>query len=450
MMLNINTDSILEQIQAALEKNDVNSALKVLEDLRTPDQAEVFYELEDDEKMALLPHLDPSVSADILEELEDEEVAELVSALDSESAVRILDEMDPDEAADFLNDVSNEQAETYLSQMENPEDVRPLLLHPDDSAGGLMTSEFIALRTRMKASDAINVLRTYKPDSEEIYYLFVVTADDVLAGVIGLRDLITAGPDVRLEEIMDTQVVAVNAGTDQEECARIIQKYDLLALPVVDFSRKLIGVITVDDVIDVLEEETTEDFQRLGGAQPLDQSYLHTGTWTIAKKRIGWLLLLFLTSSLTGTVIRMFEVELAAVVALTYFIPLLIGTGGNAGSQTTSTIIRALATGDIDLSDAMYSLWHELRVGLLLGLGMAVFAYIRAITWGTSPELAFTVAFSIIVIVVWANASGAILPLLAARLKIDPTVVSGPVMSTLVDATGLFIYFSIAKIVIGL
>ncbi len=450
MMLNINTDTILAQIQAALERDDVNSALKVLEDLRTPDQAEVFYELEDEEKIALLPHLDPSVSADILEELEDEEVAELVSQLDSDSAVRILDEMDPDEAADFLGDVSYEQAENYLAQMENSEEVRPLMIHADDSAGGLMTSEFIALRTRMRAADAIDVLRTYKPDSEEIYYLFVVDSKDILSGVIGLRDLITSSPDVLLEEIMDSQVVSVNAGTDQEECARIIAKYDLLALPVVDLSHKLIGVITVDDVIDVMEEETTEDFQRLGGAEPLDQSYLNTGTWTIAKKRIGWLLLLFLTGSLTGTVMRMFEAELAAVVALAYFIPLLIGTGGNAGSQTTSTIIRALAVGDLDISDALFSLWHELRVGLILGLGMSIFAYIRAVTWGTSSELAFAVAFSIIAIVIWANASGAVLPLLAARLKIDPTVVSGPVMSTLVDATGLFIYFTIAKAVIGI
>lgn len=448
-MLTINTDTILAQIQAALEKNDVNSALKVLEDLRTPDQAEVFYELEDDEKIALLPHLDPSVSADILEELEDEEVAELVSQLDSDSAVRILDEMDPDEAADFLGDVSREQAENYLAQMENPQEVRPLMIHADDSAGGLMTSEFIALRTRMRAGDAINVLRTYKPDSEEIYYLFVVDSEDVLSGVIGLRDLIISDPNVILGEIMDPQVVSVNAGTDQEECARIIAKYDLLALPVVDSSRRLIGVITVDDVIDVLEEETTEDFQRLGGAEPLDQSYLNTGTWMIAKKRIGWLLLLFLTGSLTGTVMRMFEAELAAVVALAYFIPLLIGTGGNAGSQTTSTIIRALAVGDMDVSDGLVSLWHELRVGLILGLGMSGFAFIRAITWGTTPQLAFAVAFSIIAIVIWANASGAVLPLLAARLKIDPTVVSGPVMSTLVDATGLFIYFTIAKSVIG-
>ncbi len=449
-MLNINTDKILAQIQDALERDDVNSALRVLVDLRTPDQAEVFYELEDDEKIALLPHLNPSVSADILEEMEDEEVAELVSQLDSGSAVRILDEMDPDEAADFLGDVSYEQAENYLAQMENPGDVRPLMIHADDSAGGLMTSEFIGLRTRMRAADAINVLRTYKPDSEEIYYLFVVDSDDVLSGVISLRDLITSQPDVLLEEIMDPQVVSVNAGTDQEECARIIAKYDLLALPVVDFSRKLIGVITVDDVIDVLEEETTEDFQRLGGSEPLGQSYLNTGTWTIAKKRIGWLLLLFITGSLTGTVMRMFEAEMAAVVALAYFIPLLIGTGGNAGSQTTSVIIRELAVGDLDISDAMVSLWHELRVGLILGLGMSVFAYIRAITWGTTPELAFAVSFSIIAIVVWASASGAILPLLAARLKIDPTVVSGPVMSTLVDATGLFIYFTIAKTVIGI
>lgn len=447
-MLNINTESILAQIQKALEKNDVNSAMQVLEALRTQDQADIFYELADDDKITLLPFMDPSVSADIMEELEDEEVAELFNNLDSESAIRIVDEMDPDEAADLLGDMSNEQAEKILAGMENPEEVRPLLLHPDDSAGGLMTSEFIALRIKMTAADAIEVLRTYKPDSEDIYYLFVVDADDILAGVVGLRDLITADPKLHLDEIMDPQVVAVTAGTDQEECAHLISKYNLLALPVITENRKLIGVITVDDVIDVIEDETTEDFQRLGGAIPLETSYLNTGTWTIAKKRIGWLMLLFITGSLTGTVMRMFETELAAVVALSYFIPLLIGTGGNAGSQTTSTIIRALSIGDIDISDALVSLWHELRVGLMLGLGMSVFAYIRAITWGTTPGLAGAVALSIIAIVVWANMSGAVLPLLAAKLKIDPTVVSGPLMSTLVDATGLFIYFTIARLVL--
>ena len=202
--------------------------------------------------------------------------------------------------------------------------------------------------------------------------------------------------------------------------------------------------------MDVIEEETTEDIQRFGGAEPLNQAYLSTSTWVVSRKRIGWLMLLFVTESLTGTVLRYFENELATVVALSFFIPLLIGTGGNAGSQTTSTIIRALAVGDIDLSDAIKSLWHEFRVGLMLGLAMSVIAYFRALTWGSTPQLAITVAVSIMVIVIWANVLGAVLPLLAGKLKIDPTVVSGPVMSTLVDATGLFIYFTVAKLVIGL
>jgi magnesium transporter len=249
---------------------------------------------------------------------------------------------------------------------------------------------------------------------------------------------------------MDPEVITVTVGIDQEEVARLMSKYDLLALPVVDVNRKLVGVITVDDVIDVIEEETTEDIQRLGGALPLDQPYLNTSILTVTKKRIGWLLLLFLTGSLTGEVMRIFEHELTTVVALSYFIPLLIGTGGNAGSQTTSTIIRALAVGDIDIGDALHSLWHEMRVGVLLGGGMSLFAYIRAMMWGASQALALSVSLSILTIVVWANVSGAVLPLIAAKFKIDPTVVSGPVMSTLVDATGLLIYFSIAKIIIGL
>jgi magnesium transporter len=212
----------------------------------------------------------------------------------------------------------------------------------------------------------------------------------------------------------------------------------------------LLGIITIDDVVDVLEDEATEDIQRMGGAQPLDQPYLETGVFQIAKKRVGWLMLLFITEMLTGTVLRHFQDELQVVVALSFFVPLLIGTGGNAGSQTTSTIIRALAVGDVTLKDALHALWHELRTGLLLGLAMSVIAFFRALTWGTTIPLAETVSLTIFVIVVWANVLGAVLPLLAARVGIDPPIVSGPVMSTLVDATGLFIYFSIARILLGL
>jgi magnesium transporter len=436
-------------IRAALAANDLDTVVELLQGMKSPDQAEIFEELEDEDRVRIFGLLEPSESADILEEMEDIDAAELIQALPPQDAIRIVDEMEPDEAADLLGDITDEQAATILAGLDHPEEIRPLLLHPDDSAGGLMTSEFLALRRRMTAAEAIEAIRAWQPDAETIYYLYVVDGENRLSGVVSLRQLIVAQPTDRLQDIMDSEVLAVPEGTDQEEVARLMSRYDLLSLPVVDERQVLRGVITIDDVVDVLEDESTEDIQKFGGAQPLDQPYLLTRVTNVARKRIGWLLLLFLTGSLTGTVMQIFENELDSMVALAYFVPLLIGTGGNAGSQTTSTIIRALAVGEIDLGDAFWSLWHELRVGLILGVGMAVFAFIRAITWEYGYDLAVTVALAILMIVVWANALGAILPLLVARLKMDPTVVSGPVMSTLVDATGLFIYFTIARLILG-
>ncbi len=443
-------DDVLARLRAALERDDVAGATAILEALRPPDQAEIFSELEDHEQVALLPELNPADSADILEKLDDQEAAELVATLPPEAVIRIVDKMEPDEAADLLGDIAPTQAEAVLSGLEDPEEVRPLLLHPDDSAGGLMTSEFLALRRRMTAREAIEAIRQWKPEAEEIYYLFVIDRDGILAGAVSLRQLVIVEPDVRLDEIMDREVISVRAGADQEECARLMSRYDLLALPVVDPTGKLLGVVTVDDVVDVLVDEATEDIQRLGGAQPLERPYLDTGALAIARKRVGWLLLLFLTGTLTGSVMRLFENELQAVVSLAVFVPLLIGTGGNAGSQTTATIIRASAVGDVDFGDALRVWAHELKIGLVLGLAMAAAAYLRAITWEPDPALAVTVAASILGIVLWATGIGSLLPLLAVRLGIDPTVVSGPVMSTLVDATGLFIYFSIAGLILGL
>jgi magnesium transporter len=449
-MAEYDTDIVLERIQAALDSSDIPTAIQILEQLRPPDKAEIFDELDDEQQLALLPHLNPSVSADILEDISDTQAAQLVAALPTASALRIIDEMEPDEIADLLGDVESGKAQTLLEGLENPEEVRPLLIHPDESAGGLMTSEYLALRKRMTAGQAIEAIRQWQPDTESVYYLFVVDGQNQLCGVVSLRQLVVADINTRLADIMDPEVISVPAGTDQEEVARIMSHYDLLALPVINGNRKLLGVITIDDVVDVLEDEATEDIQRFGGAEPLTEPYLRTRIFSIARKRIGWLLLLFVTESLTGTVLRHFETELQTVVALAFFVPLLIGTGGNAGSQTTSTIIRAIALGEVEIRDALRALWHEFSVGLALGLGMSVVAYLRALAWCSSQGLALTVSVSILVIVIWANTLGALLPLLAARLKIDPTVVSGPVMSTLVDATGLFIYFTIAGLVIGL
>ena len=448
--INLDLDALLEQVREALEHDDLDAAITLLDGLRVPDRADIFDELDDDDQSILLPKLKPADSADILEELEDEDAARLVEALPTETAIRIIEEMEPDEAADLLGEIPSLKAETILAGLEDPEEVRPLLLHPEDSAGGLMTSEFLVLRRRMSAQDAIDALRRWQPEMETIYYLFVVDRFNHLSGVINLRQLVVADPHALIEDIMDHEVITVPVGSDQEEVARVMSRYDLLAVPVVDDQNTLLGVITVDDIIEVLEDEATEDIQRFGGAQPLEREYLDTSSWEVTRKRIGWLMLLFVTGSLTGTVMRLFETELQVVVALAVFIPLLIGTGGNAGSQTTSTIIRALAVGDIDLGDALLTLWHELRVGLVLGLGMAVVAYLLANIWGYTGGLALTVSLAVFTIVVWANGLGAVLPLLAARLRIDPTVVSGPVMSTLVDATGLFIYFSIARWILGL
>ncbi len=445
-----NTDQVLDKIQDAIERDDIQRAIQILESLRPADQGDVFDELEDKDKLSLLPQLAPGDAADILEYLDDQQAAELVEALPTDNAIRIIDEMEPDEAADVLGDLEAGKAQEILEHLDHPEEVRPLMLHSDETAGGLMTSEYLALRRRMSVADATQAIREWQPDAEMAYYLYVVDGQGVLCGIVSMRQLITADPATKLQEIMDPDVISVPSDADQEATANLLARYSLLALPVVDSDHRLVGVIAVDDVIDVMVEEATEDIQRMGGAEPLTEPYLNSTALEVVRKRIGWLLLLFITESLTGTVLRHFEGELQSVVALSFFIPLLIGTGGNAGSQTTSTIIRALALGEINLGDALKSLWHETRIGLVMGLGMSVVAYIRAITWGSTPGLALTVSLAILTIVVWANSLGAILPLLASRLKIDPTVVSGPVMSTLVDATGLFIYFTIARFVMGL
>ena len=444
-------DDVLTQIRTALEANDLTTASAVIEALRPADQAEIFSDLDDDEQAALLPKINPADAADIIEELYDEEAAEVAVQLPLQTLVRIVNEMAPDEAADLLDDLEPAQAQAVLTHLNIAHEVEHLIDYPDDTAGGLMTSSFIALQRRWTAQRAIEAIRAWRPDEETIYYLFVTDRLQRLVGVINLRQLIVADPKTMILEMMETDVISVTPETDQEECADLMSRYDLLALPVVDAENKyLLGVITIDDLVDVLQDEASEDIQRLGGAEPLDRAYLDTGVFTITRKRIGWLLMLFFTATLTGWVMDAFQTQLKAMVALTIFIPLLIGTGGNAGSQTTATIIRALAVGDVEWRDAFFIWLHEFRIGLVLGLGMAVIAFLLALFWIGVPLLALTVAVAILGIVIWATSAGSLLPLLAARVGIDPTVVSGPVMSTLVDATGLFIYFTVARLILGL
>jgi magnesium transporter len=446
----VTLEEVLEELRTALRDKDVPRAAKLVQSLRPADQADLFEELDGEDQVALFAFFDPADSADVLEEMEDSDAAALARLLDPADLADILDEMELDEAADVLGDLDPEEAAEALREMEAPGEVIRLLQYPDDTAGGLMSPPMVKLRRGWRAREAVAYLRRMAPSTQMAYYLYVTDEAGVLKGVVGLRDLVVAPPETTIEALMDPEVISVSATADQEDSARLMARYDLLALPVVSSEGVLLGVVTIDDVVDVLEEEASEDIQRFGGSEPLEMSYLDTNVVTVTQKRIGWLLVLFVTATLTGSVMRLFESELQAVVALAFFVPLLIGTGGNAGSQTTATIIRSLAIGDVRLGDGLRVWWHEMRVGLLLGLGMAAAAYVRAITWEPDAALALTVSLSILGIVVWATTVGSLLPLLVARLRLDPAVVSMPVMSTLVDATGLLIYFMVARAVLGL
>jgi magnesium transporter len=249
---------------------------------------------------------------------------------------------------------------------------------------------------------------------------------------------------------MDRSFISAPVDADQEACALLMSRYDLTALPVVDDENHLAGVITIDDIIDVIEEEATEDIQRLGGSAPLEKPYLLTSAWEITRRRVGWLLMLFVTGMLTTNVLKLFESTLSERVVLSFFIPLLIGTGGNAGSQTTSTIIRALSVGEIEKKDALKVLWHEVQVGLLLGLLVGIAGFIRAYAFDGTLEMGLTIGLAVAGIVFWSSSIGSLLPLFATLIGVDPALISGPLMSTLVDATGLFIYLSVAQGVLGI
>ncbi len=445
-------EAVLAEVRLALEAGRVEDAVRLLSDQRTADLVDVFSELEDEEQVDLLPRLETEDSADILEYLDDPEAAELAGELSDSDLVRIVDEMEPDEAADLLGDLDPERSQAILAKLHDPDEVSPLLIYQDKTAGGRMTSDLLALRRRMTVADALGSVRTSAPSSsaETLYFLYVVDRNNRLVGVTCLYDLLRADPTTLMSEVMSPDVISVQPDEDQEQVARLMGRYSLLSVPVVSADDVLLGIITHDDLVDVMEQEATEDIQKLGATQPLDRGDLETPVLTVARKRVGWLLLLFLTETLTGSVLRMYEVELAAVVSLSFFIPLLIGTGGNAGSQTTSTIIRSLALGQIDLKDALPVLWHEFRVGLLLGLVMGLVGFARALLWHTPFTVAQAVALALLSIVVWANVVGSLLPILASRLRIDPAIVSGPFMSTLVDATGLLIYLQVAKMMLGI
>jgi len=417
-----------------------------VEGLRPPDQADVFGELPPTEQDQLLPRLDLEDSADILEELEEEEAAEIATRLETEDLARILDEMEPDEAADLLGDIAPEQAAAVLAAMEEPEEIRPLLIHADESAGGLMTSARVVLHKEMTAEGAIAYLRATAPESDDVYYLFVVDQDVRLVGVVSLRQLVVVPPWTRVEEIMDSQIIHVQADADQEEAARLMARYDLLALPVLDHTGHLLGLITHDDLVEVLEEEATEDIYRLGGV--LEEHPPDVPIPAALRTRLPWLVLNLGTALASAAVLSLFEGTIASVAVLAAFFPIVAGVSGSAGTQTLTVTVRGLALGELDPHNGLRALLREMLIGLANGVAVGGLIALIALAWKGTPMLGVVVGLATLLNMIGAGIAGALIPVIMQVLRFDPALASPILVTTITDTCGYFIYLGLATLVL--
>lgn len=422
---------------------------------QTPDprlRADQLADLSDAQVRALVGLLDPVTADDLLGTLDPHAAAEVLHVVPAAVAAGVVDSLDPDEAAELLRALPDGERAAVLGAMRVARSavVRGLLAWPDDSAAARMNPEVATVRPTMTVREAVDALRAQPEataDSAEVW----VTSDPAaegggtaLLGVVSFRDLVLAAPELLIADLMREDVVTVEPTADQERAARLLQDHHLAVLPVVA-DGQLLGVLTGDDVADIVEEEATEDAVRQGGAAPMDVPYLRASPLLLWRKRIVWLLVLFVTATITSSVLQHYEDELETVIALTLFVPLLIGAGGNAGTQITATVIRAMATGSVRLRDAGRVVRKEVTAGFLAAVTIALVGWARAWTLGVGGEVALTVAVAAGAIILWASMIASVLPLLLRKLGLDPAVGSGPLITTLVDGTGLIIYFTVAR-----
>ena len=445
-------------ILVLLDESPENVAAET-EEMHPANLADVAELLPSDRVVQLLRALPPARAGDVLEYLDEELRTDVLEALSPKQAAALVSEMTPDDRADAIEDLEEKHAEDILSQIptEARGETERLLAYPADSAGGLMTTEFVSVPEYMMVEQALRLVRAAARGGrrEAIYTIYATDAEGRVQGVLSLRELLAAPEGARIADLAWSDIVTVPPTTDREEVARITSKYDLVAVPVVDDAGRILGVVTVDDVIDALVEEQTEDIQMLGAVQPLEEPYFQASFWDIARKRGGWLLLLFFEEMLTGSALRTYQSQLEATVALMFFVPLIISSGGNSGSQSATLITRALAVGDVRLRDTVRVLWRELGQEIALGAFLGVIGFARAVMpspfgWGNGPDVALIVGLTLIAVVLAGTLVGALLPLVFTRLGFDPAIASSPFVASLVDVVGLLIYFNIALHVMGL
>jgi len=442
-----------EQILELLEVNKFNDIKNILIDMNDFDIAEILNEIEEENLLKIFRLLKKDQAANVFSYLDIDLQQLLINKLTDTEQVNIITNLYTDDAADLLDELPSNIVKKILNKVDKQtrNDINTLLKYPENSAGSIMTVELIDLKEKLTVDDALKRIRKLAHEQESIETSYVITNERVLLGSVNLKDIIINEPETLIKDIMDDNIVSVHTYTDQEEVASVMQDYDLTSIPVTDSENRLVGIITVDDIIDILEEETTEDIEKMAAILPTEKPYLKLTILDIYKSRIPWLLLLMISATFTGKIIEHYEASLATYVILTSFIPMLMNTGGNAGGQSSVTIIRGLSLDEIIFKDTFKIMFKECRVSILLGLTLSIVNFLKLLLLDKlSLTVSLVVSLTIIVTVVLAQLIGCILPILAKKLKLDPAVMASPFITTIVDAVSLITYFKIASILLGI
>lgn len=446
-------ENLIEELKELLDTKQYTGLRQKLMELNEADIAAVMEEMENQEMLKIFRILPKDLAADVFSYMEVENQQFIITSLSERDAANIIDNLMADDATDFLEEMPASVVKKLLS-LASPEtrrDINHLLRYPEDSAGSIMTVEFVDLKENLTVQNAIERIRMIGVDSETINICYVLDSRRTLIGTVALRNLLLSAPDAVIGDIMHENVISINTMMDQEEVARQFQKYDFTAMPVVDQENRLVGIITVDDIVDILTKEATEDIERMAAIVPTDKPYMRTGIFETWKKRIPWLLLLMVSATFTERIISSAEEALSACVILTAYIPMLMGTGGNAGGQSSGTIIRGLSLEEIEFEDMTRVIWKEFRVALLCGLTLFVVCYGKLLFFDkVGGSVALVICLTLLCTLLIAKIVGSVLPMLAQKIGLDPAVMASPFITTIVDALSLIIYFNIATKLLGL
>ncbi len=443
----------VEQIRELLGKGHYTRLRQVITELNDADIADYLEEMEEEEVIKIFRILPKDKAADVFSYLEIDQQQSVITSLSDKDAGRIIDNMMSDDAKELMEEMPANVVKRLIANTsaDTRKAINHLMRYPEDSAGSVMTVEYMDLKEHQTVAEAIQRIRKVGVDSETINICYVLDNTRTLVGTVALRYLLLSEPDAIIGDIMHRNVIAIHTQMDQEEVARQFKKYEFTAMPVVDNEDRLVGIITVDDVVDILEEETTEDIEKMAAVMPSDKPYLKMTVFDAFKKRIPWLLLLMISATFTGSIITSFENELSRYVVLTAFIPMLMDTGGNAGGQASAIIIRGISLEEIEFRDWSRVIWKEIRTALLCGLTLSVCNFGRLMLFDqVSVRVALVVCITLLMAVIVAKMVGSTLPMIAKKIGLDPAVMASPFITTIVDAISLLIYFRVAELVLNI